>query len=289
MIYLAITTLIWAFSFGLIGNTLKGIEPIQLADARLLLALLAFLPFVRLNQTTSKEKAQLIGIGALQFGVMYSCYLSAFRFLPSHLVALFSVLTPLYVVIIHDLRRRHFTPWYLFAAALSVLGAAIIKIEHLGNGNIWLGFGLMQMANLAFAFGQIFYRDWKLARPNISNSAVFAFLYLGGALFTGLAALIIFNKLPIPLDATPSQWAVLAYLGLIASGLGFFFWNKGATQTTAGCLAAFNNAVVPLAMFASLFVFGEATGANWQELARLGAGTSMIVIALIIGKGRKNE
>jgi drug/metabolite transporter (DMT)-like permease len=45
MIYLLITTLIWAFSFGLIGNTLKGIDPLQIADTRLLLALLIFIRF----------------------------------------------------------------------------------------------------------------------------------------------------------------------------------------------------------------------------------------------------
>ena len=161
MIYLAITTLIWAFSFGLIGSALKGLDPLQIADTRLLLALIAFIPFMKLGNTNGKEKWQLILLGALQYGVMYTCYLSAFRYLPSHLVALFSVLTPLYIVIINDLRQRSFTPWYLVATILSVFGAAIIKMGNIDSNEIWLGFGLMQIANLAFAFGQVYYRDWK--------------------------------------------------------------------------------------------------------------------------------
>ena len=76
----------------------------------------------------------------------------------------------------------------------------------------------------------------------------------------------------------------MIYLGLVASGLGFFFWNKGATQTTIGVLATANNAVVPLAMFASLFVFGEAKGGTTEELARLSIGSLLIVLALLIAK-----
>lgn len=284
MIYLIITTLIWAFSFGLIGNTLKGIDPLQIADARLLLALIAFLPFIKLDNTNWQEKRQLILLGALQYGVMYTCYLSAFRYLPSHLVALFSVLTPLYIVIINDLRQRSFTPWYLMATLLSVFGAAIIKMGDIDSNEIWLGFGLMQIANIAFAFGQVYYRDWKQNRPHISDSSVFGFLYLGAAVFTIIATLLISQQPPIPVSATPIQWLVLVYMGVIASGLGFFFWNKGGTQTSVGVLAAFNNAVVPLAMFASLFVFGEAKGGTPEELVRLSLGTLMIVAALLVAK-----
>ena len=141
-----ITTLIWAFSFGLIGNTLKGIDPLQIADTRLLFALIAFLPFIKLRNTNGKEKWQLILLGALQYGVMYTCYLSALRFLPSHRVALFSVFTPLYIVIINDLRQRSFTPWYLLATILSVFGAAIIKMGSIDSSDIWIGCGLMQIA-----------------------------------------------------------------------------------------------------------------------------------------------
>lgn len=289
MQYLVITTLIWAFSFGLIGNTLKGLDLLQVADTRLLLALLAFLPFLKLRDTNWQEKWQLTLIGAIQYGVMYTCYLSAFRFLPSHLVALFSVLTPLYIVAINDLRQRSFSPWYLLAAGLSIFGAAVIKFNEIGSNDVWIGFVLMQIANLSFAFGQVYYRDWKLARPHINDSAVFGFLYLGGAIFTILATLLISQQTPIPTSATPIQWLVLVYLGVVASGLSFFFWNKGATQTSVGVLASFNNAVVPLAMFTSLFVFGEANGGTTEQLVRLTIGSLLIVLALFIAKSKSRS
>ncbi|TMM47050.1 EamA family transporter [Colwellia ponticola] len=284
MIYLLIPTLIWAFSFGLIGNILKGIDPLQVADIRLLFAAIVFLPFIKLANTNGKERWQLILLGAVQFGIMYTCYLSAFNFLPSHLVALFSVLTPLYIVIINDLRQRCFTPWYLLATVFSVCGAAIIKMGKIDSNEIWLGFALMQIANVAFAFGQVYYRDWKLARPHISDSSVFGFLYLGALIFTTLATLFITNEPPMVINATVTQWLVLIYMGVIASGVSFFLWNKGGTQTSVGVLATFNNAVVPLGMFTSLFIFSEAKGGTAEELSRLAIGSLLIVIALLIAK-----
>ena len=142
----------------------------------------------------------------------------------------------------------------------------------------------MQIANLAFAFGQVYYRDWKKSRTHITDSSIFGFLYLGAAIFTTIATLLISQETPIPLDATPTQWFVLVYMGFIASGLCFFFWNKGGTQTSVGVLATFNNAVVPLAMFASLFIFGEAKGGTPEELVRLAIGSLLIVSALLIAK-----
>ncbi|MEP0355322.1 EamA family transporter [Paraglaciecola sp.] len=286
--YLLITTFIWAFSFGLIGSALKGLDPLQLADTRLLIALLVFLPFLKLTNTNYREKLQLILIGAIQYGLMYTCYLSAFRFLPSHLVALFSVFTPLYIVIMNDLQARSFTPWYVLASLLSIAGALVIKVGNIDSNDFWLGFGLMQISNLAFAFGQLVYRDWKLSRPQVKDSSVFGFLYIGAAVFTCAATILISKQSPIPIDGTASQWGALIYLGVVASGLGFFFWNKGATQTNVGVLAVFNNAVVPLAMFTSLFIFGEAQEVSLEELIKLLAGSVLIILALTIAQKKQN-
>ena len=68
--------------------------------------------------------------------------------------------------------------------------------------------------------------------------------------------------LPIALSAappapTPNQWAILVYLGIVASGICFFLWNRGARLVSAGQLAVMNNLKIPLAVAVSLFVFRE--------------------------------
>lgn len=78
----------------------------------------------------------------------------------------------------------------------------------------------------------------------------------------GLALLVLWmpaagGAARLPASLSLSQGLTLAYLGLVASGLGFFLWNVGATRVSAGELAVMNNAKIPLAMACSLLVFGE--------------------------------
>lgn len=282
MFYLTIVSLIWAFSFGLIGSTLAGVDSYFVATLRLGCATLLFLPWLRPKKIGTNDSLRLVAYGAIQFGLMYVCYIKAFSYIPSHLVALFTVLTPVYVVLIHDARQRQFSPRYLLAALLSVLGAAIIKAKGTPSGDIFIGFGIMQLAGLAFAYGQVAYRDWKRKHKHINHRDCFALLTIGGTLCAATFSLI-FTDWGV-IEVSPAQWQALLYLGCIASGLGFFLWNKGAARSNPGTLAAFNNAVVPLAVICSLFIFGEITSSNAETLVRLTIGAALIASAVIVGQ-----
>jgi drug/metabolite transporter (DMT)-like permease len=286
MIYLAVVSAIWAFSFGLIGNALSGVDSFFVATVRLGCATLLFLPFLRAKEIVRIDRLRLVLIGAIQFGVMYACYMRAFQYLPSHLVAIFSILTPVYVVILHDLRQRTFSSRYLLAALLSVLGAAAIKAKTIPTGDFWIGFGLMQVAGIAFAYGQVAYRDWKRNNPQTNDRSVFALLAMGGTACAGIAGALLSDW--STLEVKPDQWKAILYLGFVASGLGFFLWNKGASKSNPGTLAAFNNAVVPLAVLCSLFVFGESQSMDLENGIRLALGSALILGALVVSQRTKN-
>ena len=282
MIYLAVVSLIWAFSFGLIGNALSGVDSFFTSTVRLGCATLLFLPFLRAKEIVRIDRLRLVLIGAIQFGAMYACYMRAFQYLPSHLVAIFSILTPVYVVILHDLRQRTFSSRYLVAALLSVLGAAAIKAKTIPTGDFWIGFGLMQVAGIAFAYGQIAYRDWKHSNPQTNDRSVFALLAMGGTLCAGIGGFFLSDW--STLEIKPDQWKAILYLGFVASGIGFFLWNKGASKVNPGTLAAFNNAVVPLAVICSLFIFGETSSIGTENTFRLAIGSTLIGLAVYTGK-----
>ena len=53
------------------------------------------------------------------------------------------------------------------------------------------------------------------------------------------------------------QWWLLAYWGVIASGVCFFLWNYGARRVTPVKLAIMNNLKIPLAALISLLLFRE--------------------------------
>ena len=286
MIYLAVVSLLWAFSFGLIGSALSGVDSFFTATIRLGCATLLFLPFLRAKEIVRIDRLRLVIIGAIQFGVMYACYMRAFQYLPSHLVAIFSILTPVYVVIIHDLRQRTFSSRYLIAALLSVLGAAAIKAKTIPTGDFWIGFGLMQAAGIAFAYGQVAYRDWKRNNPQTKDRSVFSLLAIGGTACAGIAGALLSDWSTLEVKA--DQWKSILYLGFVASGLGFFLWNKGAAKSSPGTLAVFNNAVVPLAVLCSLFVFGESQSIDMENGIRLALGSTLILGALVISQRSKN-
>lgn len=274
MYLLTIVSLVWAFSFGLIGNQLAGLSPAWLGWIRLALSALVFLPFVR--RLPWKTALTLFATGAVQFGLMYLAYLSSFRYLKSHEVALFTVVTPLFVAGLSDLFGRRFQPWNLLAACLAVAGAGILKWSQIETPAPLYGILLVQASNLCFAAGQLAYRAVlrRLPAP-LPDHRVFFWLHLGGfAVLTPLALPLALSAAPP--DPTPSQWAILAYLGVVASGLCFFLWNRGARLVSAGQLAVMNNLKIPLAVAVSLFVFREPA-----NLYTFFAGTLLVGVALL--------
>ena len=108
MLYLAIVSIFWAFSFGIIGSSLTGVDSYLVATLRLASASLVFLPFLRPKYIQGIDCLRLFVYGFIQFGLMYVCYMKAYQYLPSHLVALFSIFTPIYVVLINAIQKRRF-------------------------------------------------------------------------------------------------------------------------------------------------------------------------------------
>ncbi len=277
MINLFIVSLIWAFSFGLIKGNLTGVDSNFVAFARLALALLVFLPFLRFRKVTGKLKWKLILTGALQFGVMYIAYLAAFRYLKAYEVALFTIFTPIFVTLIADAFDHRFNLVHLAVAVITVIGTWVVERGSVETPGIWMGFLLVQLSNLAYAFGQVYYRKLMASETDLKDREVFGFLYLGGVLITALATLVL---VPITeINLTIKQVWTLVYLGIIASGMGFFLWNIGARKVNTGTLAVFNDLKIPLAIIVSLLFFREQA-----HLPPLLIGGAIIVAALVVNE-----
>ncbi len=275
MALLLITSFIWAFSFGLVKNCLGGVDAAFVAFLRLALALLLFLPLWRPRRFPGPLSRRLLGIGMVEFGLMYVFYIQSFRFLAAHQVALFTVFTPLYVALFADVLERRFRPLHLWTALLAVAGSGVIVYSGWGSGGLLAGFSLVQASNACFAAGQVWYRRLSAAGRAWRDRDVFAWLYLGGAAAAALAMAVNPGGIDLRLDA--AQILVLLYLGLLASGMGFFLWNIGASRVSTGTLAVMNNLKVPLAVAVSLAFFHE-----HADLPRLAVGGTVIAFALYL-------
>ncbi|HVU23281.1 MAG TPA: EamA family transporter [Opitutus sp.] len=281
MLLLLLVSLIWAFSFGLIGNTLAGVDPTAIAVLRLALALLVFLPFFRRSGLGARAALRLAFIGAVQFGAMYLLYLRAYRDLPSYAVALFTITTPLYVALLDAALERRWRADFVLAAVLAIAGAGVIVFSGtIAGGNIPRGVLLVQLSNLCFAAGQLAWRRERARVPaSIPDASVFALPYAGA-----FAVTLALSLVTVPWSAvrlTPAQVATILYLGVVASGVCFFWWNVGATRVNAGTLAAFNNAKIPLAVACSLLFFHEHT-----DLPRLLVSGVLLALAVWIAQRR---
>ena len=277
MAYLLLVSVIWAFSFGLTKGKLAGLDSAFISAARLGLALIVFLPFLRPRGVSARTALTLIGIGALQFGLMYLALNESYRHLAAHEVVLFTLTTPILVTLFADAFDRTLHPRALAAAALAVVSAAFIVIPSATLQTTLTGFGLVQLANIAFALGQVFYRRFRQQHTALRDVNIFAFLYVGAFAITVPFALAR-NGLALP-PLTTVQIQTLLYLGVLASGACFFWWNLGATRVNAGTLAVFNNLKVPLGIACSLLFFDETA-----DLPRLAVGGALLIAAVAIAE-----
>lgn len=276
-----LVTLIWAFSFSLIGEFLSGrVDPYLAVSSRMLLALLLFLPWLFKSTSTKAQAMALAAIGAIQLGLMYLLLYHSFLYLSVAEVLLFTILTPVYISILdYFWRYKKLHLRWLGPALLAILGALVIRYQNLSS-DFWWGLLLIQAANLCFAFGQVAYRQLNLGSTGAQRYN-FGWFF-AGATITSLLATALFadwNKMP----TTTLDYGILVWLGVVASGLGYWLWNAGARQVNANQLAVMNNVLVPAGLVVN-FVFWQ-QNVNWLTLS---AGSALILLSLFLASKEKH-
>ncbi|WP_165744089.1 carboxylate/amino acid/amine transporter [Pseudoalteromonas sp. Z9A6] len=276
MRYLFAVTLLWAFSFSLIGVYLAGqVDAWFSVLIRIALATLVFLPFLKFKQTPKPLALKLMLIGAIQLGVMYSFYYHSFLFLSVPEVLLFTVMTPLYITLLNDALNKHFNPRFFIVALIAVIGAITIRYENL-NSDFIIGLLIVQGANISFAVGQVTYK--RLMNNNqLDDKAVFGWFFIGALIIATICYALFGNSNKLP--TTSTQWGILIYLGLVASGLGYFMWNKGATLVNVGALAVMNNLLIPAGIIINVLIWNRDA-----DIVRLSIGAAIMLGALLVNQ-----
>jgi carboxylate/amino acid/amine transporter len=282
MRYLLIVTILWAFSFSLIGQYLAGQVDSDFAVlVRVLIAAAIFVPLTLWRGLPGRLLAGFWLAGALQFGVTYLCLYRSFSVLTVPEVLLFTVLTPIYVTLFDDALARRFNPWALIAAAVAVAGGIIIRFKKI-EGDYLLGFLLLQLANATFAAGQVLCRRLLLRYPTEQPLYRFFGHFFLGALLLALPSYLLFGDAD-RLPQTAVQWGVLVWMGLFATALGMFWWVKGSTEVDAGALAVMNELHVPAGLLVNVLIWNRNA-----DLRSLALGGTVILASLWINRlGRR--
>jgi len=284
MPYLLAVTLLWAFSFSLIGEYLAGRVDSDFAVLiRVAIAALIFVPYMHWRGLPRRLLGGFWLAGALQFGITYLCLYRSFTVLTVPEVLLFTVLTPIYVTLLDDALARRFNPWALVAAMVAVGGGIIIRFERL-EGDYLIGFVLLQIANATFAAGQVLCRRLLARYPtDVPLHRFFGHFFLG-ALLLALPSFLLFGN-PAKLPQTAVQWGVLVWMGLFATALGMFWWVKGSTRVDAGTLAVMNELHVPAGLLVNLLIWNRNA-----DLPRLVLGGAIILASLWLNRlGRRKR
>ncbi|MDF4405577.1 EamA family transporter, partial [Vibrio parahaemolyticus] len=134
----------------------------------------------------------------------------------------------------------------------------------------------VQLANIFFAIGQVGYKRLMEVHP-IPQHQAFSWFYLGATLVALIGWLLFGNKSMMP--TTNLQWGVLLWLGIAASGIGYFMWNYGATKVDAGTLAIMNNMMVPAGLLVNFAIWQQHP--NWLSFT---IGSSLIIASLWVHK-----
>lgn len=257
MLSLIFASILWSFSFGIIKNLLSGLSPDIISLVRFSIAACLFLPWTSFRLLAKKEMLYLFFIGMIQFGLMYLFYIRAYAYLNAYQIAIFTTVTPFYVIVINAIYRRFFQIKFFLWVVLAILGAccAIYRPDQ----KLWVslqGFILVQLADFCFATGQVMYKEWKVFKNQVHDSQVHFFLFLGG-IAVAFIAMVMGNQFHQITQITYHQMIAILYLGAASCGLAFFLWNRGASTVSTPTLAIMNNVKIPLAVLIAWFFWGE--------------------------------
>ena len=256
MIYLILVSILWSFSFGIIKYGLSGIDSSFISLMRNLIAFLFFASLSLYNFKKFIFDIKLILIGAIQFGLMYVLYIQSYQYLPAYLIATFTITTPIFIGIFSQLlQNKSFSLSGIFSILLVVLGSLMMRFNIVNPLDYWLGFFLIQCANICFAIGQIMFKKWYSKNTSVDIIYNFSQMFFGAVLITSMFFII--NSTNIGMLNTYNLFALL-FLGLFSTGFGFLAWNLGSIQVSNERLAVMNNVVIPIAIFNSFLIFGEA-------------------------------
>jgi len=276
MSYLLIASFIWAFSYGLIKLELTSLDPNFVAMCRMILAFFVFLPLINIKKSKPLVYDLLL-VGALQYGVMYLFVLRSYQYLDAYQVVLFTATTPLYIIFFNSLFEHRLRIYHFMVAGIAVIGGGITYNVQSMHQDVLLGFFLVQLSDICFSLGQVYYVRLLKNHCDLRDKNIYGVIFLG-AVIVSIISTTWFGGWHSMLEITLRQSFVLTYLGIIPSGLCFFWWNKGAIQTSPLVLSVFNNLKLPLATLVSIVFFHEQV----KQGLHLAIGLLLIVFALFL-------
>lgn len=278
-----VVVVVWGVNFVVMKFALRDFTPFQLGAARYVFAVLPLLLFVRPPAIPWKWLA-LYGLfqGVGQFGILFlALKVGMTAALASVLLQTQVFFTALFgFVLLHERASRPLQAGMVLAA----LGLACFALNYLAPAGAGIG-AATTLAGFVLTLGAA--AMWAM------SNIVARHVQQGGAAYAPMAFVVwssVFAILPFVLlswlfdpeatrwqwtQARASSWLAVAYLGWVATILGYSLWTGLLKRHPANRVAPFSLGVPVVGLTTGMLVLGEAI-TPWQW-----AGITLVAAALI--------
>ena len=275
-----IVVLLWGVNFVVMKFALRDFTPLQLGAARYVFAVLPLALLIRPPQIPWKWVV-LYGLcqGLGQFGFLFlALQVGMTAALASVILQTQVFFTALFGFVL--LKERAGRPLQV-GMLLAVLGLSCFAINYLlpgaGAGTTLAGLALTLCASAMWAASNIVARRVQQGGADYSPTA-FVVWSSSVAVLPFVLLSLVFDDEAVRwqwTDARPSSWLAVAYLGWVATLVGYSLWTGLLKRHPANRVAPFSLGVPIVGLAAGMLVLGEHV-TPWQW-----AGVALIVGALV--------
>jgi len=253
------------------------LDPLWITTLRFLIggsALLILSTFGRSRKVNIKRSWKLvIFLAVFEFFLTYFLYLTSILYLPASKVAALTLSTPVLILILDSALKGRFPALkILLPFVFAMVGTVVLydmspRAQPLASEQL-LGFAAIFLSNLSFAIASVVMRR-RAGSSAIRITGVAQLVAGAMALVTSLA------WKGIPGNLTGALWLILIYLSVVATGVGFWFWNRSVSKLGPLYPGLISNLKAPIAAVLSVIILGEVVSiVSWAGIIFLVASAS---------------
>lgn len=275
---ITVTSLLWGTT-GTAATFAPDVGPLAIGAAALgiggLLQALIAVPALRSSREALLLQKRTVIVGAIAVAIYPLAFYSSMH---TAGVAVGSVVSlasaPLASGMLERLiDRRPLSRWWMLAAALGVLGSALLCVSKLdgqagSTGQTLLGIALGLVAGATYSTYS--WASHRLISGGISRGASMGAVFGGG----GLLLMPVLLLTGAPLLTSPGNIAVGAYMALVPMFLGYLLFGYGLTKVSASTATTVTLTEPAIATVLAVLIVGE-------SLSTLG-WTGLVVIAAVL-------
>ncbi|MBU4485041.1 EamA family transporter, partial [bacterium] len=194
-------------------------------------------------------------LAVFEFFLVYFLYLTSIKYLPASKVAALTLTTPIMILAIDSFFKSKFPALKILLPFIFALFGSLVlydknPVDGVTVGGQVVGFVCIMLSNLSFAFANV------VLRRRAHSSAIF--VTSAAQMLAGLLSLVTsLVWVGAPKSLTPSRWGILIYLSVIATGIGFWFWNRSVNKLGALYPGLISNLKAPIAAALSMILIKE--------------------------------